>query len=85
MSKTKVLHSIIPILLAGLTFLPASTAFGQMELRSSALFQDLSFAWSAPYNGQRIPELKLRTLENEEVSLKDHYGKPLVIIKAGYT
>jgi len=68
-----------------LVFLLPTISSGQMELRSAALYRQLSFAWSAPYNGQPAPNLQLRTLNDKEVSLKDYFGKPLVIIKAGYT
>jgi len=39
----------------------------------------------APHAGEKAPELNVRTLNGEPVSLEDYLGKNVVVIKGSYT
>ena len=73
----------------GFGCLVASSSFAkqspQMEVRKSEQYDPKKFAASKPAVGTEAPDLKLKTLEGETVSLSSYRGKNVVVIKAGYT
>ena len=56
-----------------------------MEIRDSEEYAAKKFAESKPAVGTKAPDLKLKSLEGETVSLSSYQGKNVVVIKAGYT
>ncbi len=69
----------------GMTFLPSVACFGQMEKREDELYRLNMFMVSYPAVGQMAPDLEIKNMEGETVSLSDYRGKNLVLIKGGYT
>ncbi|MEM7457639.1 MAG: redoxin domain-containing protein [Planctomycetota bacterium] len=57
----------------------------QMEKRDSEEFDAEQFYTSRPTVGDAAPDMELRTLDGETVSLSDYRGRNIVVIKAGYT
>ena len=80
------IYSSVILLGIGLT----TVSFGspqnpQMELRSAEEYAKKKFSASKPAVGEKAPNLDLRTLNGELVSLSDFLGKRIVVIKSGYT
>ena len=57
----------------------------QMEKRAFELYDMKSFNAAKPAVGEVAPDFELKTLAGETVKLSAFRGKPLVIIKGGYT
>ena len=74
------------ILLAWLlVFAIPMLAHAQMEKRKSVLYKLAAFAAAKPAVGEAAPELKLKNLDGEDVSLESYRGKTIVVIKGGIT
>ena len=67
------------------TGLILSSAEAQMEIRGYGRYNAATFLRLAPHAGEKAPELNVRTLSGEPVSLNDYLGKNVVVIKGGYT
>ena len=73
-------------LLTPLLCLPTGSAYSQqMEKRESEEYDIEQFANSKPAVGDAAPDMELRTLDGDAVSLSDYRGRNIVVIKAGYT
>jgi hypothetical protein len=57
----------------------------QMKGRQPGEYGVMEFAQSKPAVGESAPEMELKTLDGETVSLASYRGKNIVVIKAGYT
>ena len=57
----------------------------QMEVRKSEEYHPEKFKKSKPAVGTLAPNMELKTLGGETVSLDSYRGKNIVVIKAGYT
>ena len=66
------------------TGLILSSAEAQMEIRGFGRYNTATLRL-APHAGEKAPELNVRTLSGESVSLEDYLGKNVVVIKGGYT
>lgn len=73
------------LIACALVFATCSISSGQMEKRINSLFRHKMFVASKPTLGDQAPDLKLKTLDGEEVNLSAYLGKPLVIVKGSYT
>ena len=57
----------------------------QMEKRHTQLYRQQEFERSFPAVGQQAPDIELKTIDGQSVSLSAYLGKPLVLIKGSYT
>lgn len=65
--------------------LAAVGAFGQMEIRSTDLYDADNFRAAAPAVGTRAADLTFADLDGRMWSLASFRGKVLVLMKGGYT
>ena len=80
------MKNIIRLLVAVVaTGLILSSAEAQMEIRGYGRYNADTFLRLAPHAGEKAPELNVRTLSGEQVSLEDYLGTNVVVIKDGYT
>jgi hypothetical protein len=57
----------------------------QMERRDAEEYLAEQFANSTPTIGELAPNLNLKTMDGQDVSLADYRGRNIVIVKAGFT
>ena len=79
--------SPIALLVASAILLGASSfaVAQQMELRENEKYDVAAFEKSKPAVGELAPNMELKTLAGQSVSLNSYRGKNIVVIKAGYT
>ena len=73
------------IFAAGVCCVGLSFGVQQMEVRQSEEYSQEQFEKSKPALGELSPDIELKTLDGEKVSLSSYRGKNIVVIKAGYT
>lgn len=63
----------------------ATTASAQMDVRENELFASEAFDNAGPAIGSVAPELDLKDLAGNPVTLESYRGQVVVLVKAGYT